>query len=519
MYRILLIVFILCAACNATASPTATPTETVTFTPSATLTASETATITPTPTNSPTSTASPTASDTPTLTPTPTQSPTPVNTPLPTPILFFDEWELVDLPDSVTGGLSSPRIAFVNQNNSETIRNLSTAQPPTNNETLYFASPSNPADRIPILELDAATGDQIYLAPLGNAVSYFVSNSREFAPGLYVLDIPNGISGRILTASSLTARGLFNAPSWHPDGRRIAVVVESGYSLDIMTFSLDSSTWRPLIDDGSFDFWPRWSPDGRYLAFVSDRAVCPTWNPTQSDACDPDVDPLPTGGNLYVMEAATNTITQLSDQYMTEPPYWINNRQIAFAVGGDQFDLLNQSRTLWIATPGDGTSRPINLADRPEPQFNVSETWSANGTRVIFQHITDNAAETVVMDTNGTRLATIDDLTFARFTLSAAWSPDGTRLALGGSGGQCPFGIRVLDENYSVVARGNQPRSMCEPVFSPDGQYIAISGVNPSVGDGRVDIYSTSPNGFNAINLTANLRGQMILLGWVGPQP
>lgn len=515
MRRIVLLVILICAACNGLSSPTATPTATSTLT--MTQTQAPTATVTPTVTNSPSPTASPTATDTLTATATATITPTSANTPLPTPVLFFDEWKLVDLPDSIRQGIASPRVVFINQNNSETIRNLSTAQPPTNNETLYFASPSNPADRVPILNLNASTNDQVYIAPRGNGVAYFVTNSTEFATGLYVLDIPNAFSGRVLPVNSLVTRGIFNEPTWNPDGSQLAVVVESGYSLDIMLFELATSTWRPLINEGSFDFWPRWSPDGQYLAFVSDRAVCPTWIATEPGACNPDVDPLPTGGNLYVLELASGATRQIGDQWLTEPPYWINSRQIAFAVGSDQFDLLNQSRTLWLATVADATARPVNLADRPEPQYNVSEAWSADGTRVIFQNISNNSNEIVVMRADGTRVATLDDLAFARFTMEAAWSPDGTRLAVGGSGGQCPYGIRVLDENFNFVARGNQPRSMCNPVFSPDGQFIAFSGVNPSVGDGRIDIYTSSPNGFNAVNLTANLRGQMILLGWVSP--
>ena len=99
--------------------------------------------------------------------------------------------------------------------------------------------------------------------------------------------------------------------------------------------------------------------------------------------------------------------------------------------------------------------------------------------------------------------------------MSADWSPDGTRLVLGGSGGQCPYGIRVLDNEFDYVARGTSPGSVCDPVFSPDGQFIAYTAINPTVGDGRVDIYTTSPNGFSAVNLTANLRGQIVLLGWV----
>jgi Tol biopolymer transport system component len=435
---------------------------------------------------------------------------------MPAPGLVFDNWNLIDFPETIIGGTDNPLVAFINENNSETIRNLSTAQPNTNRETLYFASPTNPSNRIPILELDASTSRQIYLAPRGNSVAYFAGGFGT--SGLYVLDLnTTGLSGRILAIEdSLAQRGIFSAPVWNPDGSILAVVVETGYSLDILGFDLATSTWLSIVSDGSYNFHPAWSPDGRYLAFVSDRETCPSWNPSDVNACNPDTMPPPVGGHVYVLNIANGDITRVSDEITTEPSYWINNRLLAFT-GGDQLDLLNPSRTLWVATMPDGASQEIRLQDRANPQLNISESWSDDGARVIFQHAIDaTTTEIVVMDTNGARIDTVDSLSFARFSMQADWSPDRTRIAIGGSGGQCPFGIRVLDDNFNLVATGNPPPTMCDPIFSPDGAFIAFTGVNPRTADGRADIYTTNQNGFGATNLTADLRGQMILLGWVG---
>ena len=122
------------------------------------------------------------------------------------------------------------------------------------------------------------------------------------------------------------------------------------------------------------------------------------------------------------------------------------------------------------------------------------------------------------MTADGELIRRDDELDFPRYGMSAVWSPDGDRIAIGGSSGQCPYGIRVKEGNYSSVATGNSPPSMCDPAFSADGSFIAFTGVNPRV-DGRIDVYYSNSNGFGANNLTVDLRGQVDFIGWVGGQP
>jgi Tol biopolymer transport system component len=98
--------------------------------------------------------------------------------------------------------------------------------------------------------------------------------------------------------------------------------------------------------------------------------------------------------------------------------------------------------------------------------------------------------------------------------MAAAWSPDGSRVAIGGVG-QCPYGALVMDSSLNVITAANPPPSMCEPAWSPDGQYIAFTGINPRL-DGRVDVYVANNNGYSIGNLTGAFRGQIRMFGWVG---
>ncbi len=119
--------------------------------------------------------------------------------------------------------------------------------------------------------------------------------------GLYVGDLSIRFSARILPIRSLTQRGIYSEPAWSPDGRRLAITVQTAYDLDIYTIEPDGSNPTAITRQGSYDFWPVWSPDGSYLAFVSDRARCPSWIPGEPGTCDGTDQAPPTGGNIFLL--------------------------------------------------------------------------------------------------------------------------------------------------------------------------------------------------------------------------
>lgn len=518
---ILMLVMLSVSACgaldSATPTPTPTPTATLTVTLTPTTMPTNTATSTPTPTSSATVTPTPTSSATATATLMPTNTLIPTRTPQATSAISYDNLGVVEINDALTDGIDGELIVFLNTNDSETIRNLATAQPSTNTEVLYFASPTNPNNRTEVLRVDASTDTQIFLSPRGNAVAYFVQTNSSLSTGLYVLDIPFELTQRILAVPDLVRRGIYTAPAWSPDGNLLAVTREEGYDLEIYTYSLQQGSWQNLTNSGANEIHPTWSPDGRYLAFVSDRAICPSWRPDAPDACTPETHSF-TGGNVFALDLESGEITQIGDVWTNEPPRWINNRQIAIAGTDPQGDILQPERALWLGDIVTGRAIEVALSgENNTPQY-LSDSWSNNGTKVIFQRASTTSNQILITQPDGSLIETIDDYSFARFSLSADWSPDGSRLVIGGAGGQCPYGIIVLDgEDYNTVATGNPPPTMCNPVFSPQGNFIAFAGINPRTGDGRIDIYTTNANGFDARNLSVDLRGQTRLIGWVSP--
>jgi hypothetical protein len=333
---------------------------------------------------------------------------------------------------------------------------------------------------------------------------------------MYVMNIltSTAFSTRVWNTTTLTQRGIYSAPTWTSDGEFLALTLQTGYDLDIFLYSRDGSRRENLTASGSYDMWPAFSPDGNYMAFVSDRATCPSWIPGEADFCDALDTPTPYGGTVHLMDLRTREVRQLSDQFVTEAPRWINSQSLVIAAG-DQTDLLNPQRRLWLANITTNQIIPVQIPNEEDGVLYLSDAWTDDATTLLVQRASPISTDILLMRATGEVIRTRNaDFSLPRFGLIADWSALGNRVVLGGVNGQCPYGIRVADERFDWVATGNQP-SMCNPVYSPDGRNLAFTGVTAEV-DGRLDVYSANENGFGAVNLTIDLRGTMNLIGWIG---
>ena len=60
-------------------------------------------------------------------------------------------------------------------------------------------------------------------------------------------------------------------PSWSPDGRRIAFDSDRDGNIEVYVMDADGANPRRLTDHDASDGFPSWSPDGRRIAFGSNR--------------------------------------------------------------------------------------------------------------------------------------------------------------------------------------------------------------------------------------------------------
>ena len=85
---------------------------------------------------------------------------------------------------------------------------------------------------------------------------------------LYMVDVKS--QNIVRTFDHLPVEQALN-PSWSPDGRRLVFSGNEGGITDLYMMDRDGRNVRRLTHDIYGDLMPQWSPDGRQIAFVSDR--------------------------------------------------------------------------------------------------------------------------------------------------------------------------------------------------------------------------------------------------------
>jgi TolB protein len=227
-------------------------------------------------------------------------------------------------------------------------------------------------------------------SPDGEAIVY-TSYRYQDRPLLFVSTRGRGHPGRLLQrldGVGAEFRGVFA-----PDGKRLAVVLtRPGLSSDIYSVAPDGRKLKQLTAGAAIEVSPSWSPDGRSLAFVSDRSGSP---------------------QIYVMDADGSNQRRLTFQgsYNTNPAWSPDGKWIAYEsrVGG-QFDI-------WLIDPEGVVNVPIIT----HPRSDESPTWAPNGRKLAFSSRRRGRADIYVVDVSGENVRRVTQ--GAGDNTAPAWGP------------------------------------------------------------------------------------------------
>jgi Tol biopolymer transport system component len=275
-------------------------------------------------------------------------------------------------------------------------------------------------------------------------------------------DAPNNFEIYVINADGTGLANLTNHPArdecpyWSPDGRSIAFESDrDGGGLYLMAG--DGSNQRLLTAEFTRceipDATMAWSPDGEWFSFVS----CPDGPP-----------------DIYVIKPDGSGLTNLTHNPATDDNFrWSPDGQhMAFGSdrdGNKEIYLLD----VQAALQGKADANPIRLTDNPA--VDIPTGWSPDCTRLLFLSERDGNPDAYVMAADGsgqTRLTTDPALDFF-----PAWSPAGQWIAF----------VSTRDGNLEVYVMApdgagqrnltNSPATDAQFWWSPDGAQVAVSSM------------------------------------------
>ncbi len=232
-----------------------------------------------------------------------------------------------------------------------------------------------------------------------------------------------------------------------------------------------------ITNHSAKDRQPSWSPDGQWIAFMSQRIGGADW----------DIFKI----KKDVGESSVVRLTNYTG-FDLEPSWWPNNR-IAYSRG----KIINNvsEPDIW-AMNSDGTNQQQLTVEK---DFDEYPDWSPDGTKIAYASVggvSGGSKNIWVMNANGTGKKKLNTY----YGFQPAWSPDGTKIAfkcyVGGSN------ICVMNANGSGVKQlTNNTANTHDPDWSPDGTRIAYA----SIKDGDWEIYVNNADGTNQKQLTSNI--------------
>ena len=282
---------------------------------------------------------------------------------------------------------------------------------------------------------------------------------------------------------------------WVDAQAQIAFVSRRDGNSEIYVMAADGTNQRRLTNNRANDWSPAWSPDGRRIAFVSER-----------DGHVHAQHGWPTS-EIYVMAADGG-----NPQNLTNDP--ADDREASWSPDGKRIAFVSERDEPRVyadiyVMDADG-SNPQRLTDH---DFDDREpSWSPDGEHIVFSarregHFENKFAityEIYVMDADG---GNEQRLTENRKNDGApSWSPDGKRIVFEADrkGDFENFDIYVMDADGGNQQKLTNDRGWdSSPSWSPNGERIAFM----SERDGNTEIYVMDADGGNLQNLTNNPGG------------
>ena len=299
------------------------------------------------------------------------------------------------------------------------------------------------------------------ISPDGTRIVYAVRETNwekdAYETELWLVDVDSG-SARPLT----NAQGSSDSAAWSPDGRHVAFLSDRDESRQVYLIHPDGGEARQLTDlkDGVQRF--AWSPDGERIAFVSTDPVSEDREARDEkygefEIVDQDV----RMAHVYLIPLDGGEPRRLTEgSFVVGSFNWSPDGQaIAFDHRVSSDPSQSGTTDISVVHVDTGAIRPLVTQDGPDS----SPVWSPDGTRIAFGTTLANPwfyyanRETAVVPAGGGE-PTVLTTAFDENASPAAWGPRG--IYFSASHRTWAYLYRLDPSSRQVIRLTHEPESM-----------------------------------------------------------
>jgi Tol biopolymer transport system component/DNA-binding winged helix-turn-helix (wHTH) protein len=385
-----------------------------------------------------------------------------------------------------------------------------------------YLKQENTADPLRLTDHPARDGFPAW-SPDGTTIAF--ARSTDSTHALYTVPALGGTPRRLIETRA-AAHGL----DWSPDGESLLYAdrrtPDGPYRLVRLSLSSRDTT---LLTDPPFssigDRYPRWSPDGRSIAFSRGGGSVDGHNLYRMDADGSDVQPLteteisirgldwtPDGRHVVFSSYRSGTYSLRKVNVDDETGSWVpvtgeqlSSPSVADRTGALVYEKMTFEMDVWAldlaadsTAPGGGPpSRPLLTSTRRD--FEVR--YSPDGDRLVFTSSRSGALELWLSDADGSHPTKLTDFGGA-FLGTPRWHPNGERVAFFANvDGQAD--VYVMDVPGGVpeqvrIPEGDGASNDWVAGWSRDGQWLYFA----SDRSGSWQLWKVRPDGTGLTQVT-----------------
>jgi Tol biopolymer transport system component len=336
------------------------------------------------------------------------------------------------------------------------------------------------AERLTDVELEPA---RPHYSPNGDRITFQGYAGGEF--NIWTI-APDGSDVRQLTDTRWDDR----EPRWSPDGSRIAFSSDRGEYYDIWTYDCGTGEVQQWTDDERENFEPTWSPNGDEIAYVTDNAI-----------------------EAINEEGETRTLVEAEDNESFDSPSWGPDGELAYIQRTDPED---RAQIIELVVDGEVVSETEDVFHFTPDWLSENEiVYGGDGDVLLYNRGDDEnskipfEADFIVPDVDFGKKTYVHELDGGeeqpvKGILTPRLHPDGDRIAF------------VALNDLWVVENGEEPEQITDdqwyqsdPVWSPDGRYLAYSSDKP--GTQELYVYDTETGDHRRVT---NIDDAVVSTAW-----